>query len=82
MQLFKVVACCCANTAQCEGAKADLKPRDVAGEAGGGACGSPATTAAALAKLGCMPQSIDQGRLAAVGDSCSTESSCSHHGAQ
>lgn len=51
----------------------------MASEAGGGACGSLATTAAALAKLGCMSQSIDQGRLAAVGDSYSIESGCSHH---
>ena len=64
----------CDNTGLLEGARADLKARNVAGEAGGRACGSLATTAAALAKLGCMPQSIDQGRLAAVGDPCSIQS--------
>lgn len=70
------------KTGLCEVAKTDLKARYAASEARSGARGSLATTAAALAKLGCLAESIDQGRLPAVRDPYSDKCGCSHHGPQ
>jgi len=47
-----------------------LKACDMASESGGGTSGCFPTAAVVLAKLGCMPQSIDQGGLAAIWDAC------------
>ena len=47
-----------------------LKACDMASESRGSASGCFPTAAVVLAKLGCMPQSIDQGGLAAIWDAC------------
>lgn len=61
---------CCVKGCRAEASKADLEASNVASEARSRPSGSLATAAAALAQLGCMAKSIDQGRLAAVGDPC------------
>jgi hypothetical protein len=55
-----------------------LKACDIASETRGGASGCFPTAAVVLAKLGCMPQSIDQGGLPAIRNACMrTLASCS-----
>ena len=47
-----------------------LKTCNMASESGGGASGCFPTAAVVLAKLGCMPQCIDQSGLSAIWDAC------------
>ena len=47
-----------------------LKTCNMASESGGGTSGCFPTAAVVLAKLGCMPQSIDQSGLSAIRDAC------------
>lgn len=47
-----------------------LKACDMTSESGSGTSGCFPTTAVVLAKLGCLPQSIDQGGLSAIWDAC------------